>query len=915
MDHTLTLSAAKKYLLKKRLRGEHIERPSRRPAVRRMERPQEIPLSYAQRRLWFLNRLEGKSGIYNIPLALRMKGELNREALEAGLRDVVERHESLRTIFVEEGGKARQEILGMEESGFGMEMREVKAEEVEKEIRKAAGRGFDLSREIPLRVELWEVGEREHVVMLVLHHIAGDGWSLGILAREMGEAYEARVEGRKAGWGEMEVQYADYTMWQREVLGEEEEEGSEIRGQLRYWKEKLAGLGEEMELPRDRQRPKVGSYGGGRVKFEIGREVHEGLVKVGREGHASLFMVLQAGLAGLLTRLGSGTDVVVGSPIAGRTERGLEGLIGFFVNTLVLRTDTSGNPGFRELVERVRVGDLEAYEHQELPFERLVEELNPGRSMARHPLFQVMLMLQNMPTGGMRLGGLEISQKESASVTAKFDLSFGLREKRGEEGRAEGLWGEIEYSTELFDRETVEMIAGRYVRVLEAVVKDKEVRIGELEILREGEREQLLEEWNDTKAEYRQEERFEELFEEQVERTPKAVAVMYGGERVSYEELNERANRLAELLGEEGIGEEELVGVAVPRSVEMVVSLLGILKVGGAYLPLDLEHPAERLAFIVKDSELRFVITMGEGGKEKLPEGLKQIRLDDRETMIALERSGAGDLNKKRQRKSERSGNLAYMIYTSGSTGRPKGVGIPHRALNNFLAGIRTVLRVDSTDRILATTTVSFDIAGLELFLPLVEGGTVVMVGAEGRLDANLLTPLIDQSKASVMQGTPSMYRMLIQGGWRGGPNIKLLCGGESLPGDLAAELLTRGSEVWNMYGPTETTIWSAITRVEHELKAPAIGHPIANTQVYVLDEGMEMCGIGVRGELYIGGAGLGRGYWKRGGLTAERFVANPYGGRGERMYRTGDVVRWRRDGRLELDRKSTRLNSSHSSI
>ena len=543
-------------------------------------RPAEIPLSFAQRRMWFLNRLEGRSATYNIPLALRLSGRLNVRVLEAALCDVLERHESLRTIFPERLGTPQQEILSVAGAGFRLTVRPSSEATLAEELAAAAGEGFDLSSEPPLRARLFVLSGSEHVLLIVLHHIAGDGWSLRPLARDLVRAYTARREGLAPEWAELPAQYADYTLWQREVLGSESDPESPIARQLTYWKDQLKDLPERLDLPVDRPRPAVASYRGDSVPLRLSAELHEKLLGLARDGHASLFMVLHAGLATLLTRLGAETDIPIGGPIAGRTESALEGLVGFFVNTLVLRTDTSGNPSFRELLARVRSGDLNAYGHQDLPFERLVEELKPARSLSRHPLFQVMLALQNMPEGGFELPGLALTPQLVGIKAAKFDLLFVLEERRAADGSPQGIAGQIEYATDLFDRSTVEAVAQRLVRALEAVASNPAQAIGEIEILDEAERQVILETWNDTERPA-PEKTLAELFEAQVERDPKAPALVFRDAELSYGELNERANRLASLLVGQGVGPEDLVAVAMPRSVEMIVSLLGIVKRSG----------------------------------------------------------------------------------------------------------------------------------------------------------------------------------------------------------------------------------------------------------------------------------------------------------------------------------------------
>ena len=582
-------------------------RPGR-AALRALARPAEIPLSYAQRRLWFLDRLEGSSATYTIPLALRVRGVLDRPALEAALGDLVERHESLRTIFPDTLGVPRQVILDAGVARPRLSVTAIDEGSLAGALSGAARTGFDLAREPPLRVHLFALGESEHVVLLLLHHIAGDGWSLAPLLRDLGRFYEARCLGRAAGVAALAVQYADYTLWQHAVLGSEEDGESAIARQLSFWTSQLAGLPDQLDLPLDRARPAVSSYRGGSVGLRLSGPLHGALLELARASGASLFMVLQAGLSALLTRLGAGSDIAIGSPIAGRTDSALDDLVGFFVNTLVLRTDTSGAPSFRELVGRVRAGNLAAYSHQELPFERLVEVLNPSRSLSRHPLFQVMLVLQNNAELRPELLGLEAGFEAVSTASAKFDLSLSLAERRGFDGTPAGIEGALEYASDLFDRSSVEAIAGRLVRLLEGAVADPDRAIGRLDILSPAERHTILREWNDT-ARAVPGMTLPELFAAQVARTPAADAVVFEDERLSYGELDARSSQLAHHLRGLGVGPEVVVGLCIERSLAMLVGLLGILKAGGAYLPLDPDYPPERLAFMLADAGAPVLLT------------------------------------------------------------------------------------------------------------------------------------------------------------------------------------------------------------------------------------------------------------------------------------------------------------------
>ena len=678
-----------------------------RPALRALARPAEIPLSYAQRRLWFLDRLEGSSATYTIPLALRVRGALDRVALEAAVGDLVGRHESLRTIFPDTLGVPRQQILDADAARPRLAVTAVSEASLAGALSAAAGAGFDLASEPPLRVHVFALGESEHVILLLLHHIAGDGWSLAPLLRDLGRFYEARCRGQAASVAALPVQYADYTLWQHAVLGSEDDGESAISRQLSFWTSQLAGLPDQIDLPLDRARPAVSSHRGGSVGLRLSGPLHAGLLELARASGASLFMVLQAGLSALLTRLGAGDDIAIGSPIAGRTDSALDDLVGFFVNTLVLRTDTSGAPSFRELVGRVRAGNLAAYSHQELPFERLVEVLNPARSLSRHPLFQVMLVLQNNAELGLELSGLSASFEAVATASAKFDLSLSLVERRGADGSPAGIEGALEYASDLFDRSSVEAIAGRLVRLLEGAVADPERAIGRLDILGADERHTILREWNAT-ARTVPGATLPELFAAQVARTPEADAVVFEDERLSYGELDARSSRLAHHLRALGVGPEVVVGLCIERSLAMLVGLLGILKAGGAYLPLDPDYPPERLAFMLADAGAPVLLTRAALRAHLPAHDAHVVCLDADWPAIARQPATAPATNLAPQ-------HPAYVIYTSGSTGTPKGVAVTHSGIPNLAAAHIDRLAITPGAHILQFASLSFDAAASEI--------------------------------------------------------------------------------------------------------------------------------------------------------------------------------------------------------
>ncbi len=690
-----------------------------RPPLRPVARPAEILLSFAQRRLWFLDRIESGRAIYTIPVAVRLTGALDVAALEGALGDLVARHESLRTVFPDTLGVPRQHIVEEAAAKVRLEQMSVTEDTVAEALAAAAGRGFDLATELPVRAHLFALAPDEQVLLLLFHHIAGDGWSSTPLARNLGKAYAARRAGAAPDLPPLPVQYADYTLWQHAVLGDESDPDSLIARQLAFWTETLEGLPDQITLPTARPRPPVASYRGDRIAVTIGAGLHRNLLALANACRSSLFMVLQAGFAALLTRLGAGTDIPIGSPIAGRTDSALDDLVGFFVNTLVLRTDTSGNPSFRDLVGRVRTASLAAYAHQELPFERLVEVLNPVRSLAHHPLFQVMLALQNDPDAVLDLAGLSSRVEPVAVTSAKFDLSFDLTEQRAADGTPAGIDGWVEYATDLFDRASIESLSGRLVRLLEAVVAEPEQAIGRLDILSADERDTLVRAWNDT-ARSVPVATVPALFAAQVARSPAATAVVFGEQSLSYTDLDGRANRLAHHLRGLGVGPEVVVGLCLERSPEMIVGLLGILKAGGAYLPLDPDYPAERLAYMLRDAGVGLVLTQASLRDRLGGHDARIVCLDTEWPAIARSPASAPAVTLEPD-------NTAYVIYTSGSTGEPKGVCALHHGVASFSQS-PSYARWSPADALLHVAPLAFDVSTFEIWGPLLNGARLVLM-------------------------------------------------------------------------------------------------------------------------------------------------------------------------------------------
>ncbi|MFF8812630.1 amino acid adenylation domain-containing protein [Streptomyces pactum] len=877
-----------------------------RRAVTPMPRPRRIPLSYAQRRLWFLNTFEGPSATYNMPIALRLTGEVDVPALRAALADVLGRHESLRTVFPRTDSEPHQHILAPDPAWASADhglltVTDSTEDRITADLEAAAGRGFDLATDLPLRAELFRISPTDSVLLLVVHHIAGDGWSLAPLARDLGVAYAARCAGEAPSWRPLPVQYADYTLWQQEVMGSEEDPSSVVSRQLAYWTGALAGLPEQLELPVDRPRPAVADYRGDLALFRIDAGLHGRVVALSRESGASVFMVLQAGLAALFTRLGAGTDIPLGTAIAGRTDEALDDLVGFFVNTLVLRTDTSGDPSFRELLGRVREADLAAYAHQELPFERLVEALNPARSMARHPLFQVMLSFQNTTTPELDLPGLTARPMVTSPGAAKFDLSFNLREVHDGDAPG-GIEGVLQYSSALFDEETVQRLAGRLVRLLEAVTADPGRRIGAIDLLDDAERTRVLREWNDTAFDTPGE-LVHRLVEEQCRRTPDAPAVTGDDTTWTYAELNTRANRLAHELTARGAGPGQLVAVALPRTPELIAALLAVLKSGAGYVPVDPGYPAERIGHILDDARPALLVTdTATGAALPGPDGPARLLLDGAADRAAVAARPAHDPADEDRTAPLSPSHPAYVIYTSGSTGRPKGVVVEHRSVQDYLGWTRQAYAAAGGTALLHSS-VSFDLTVTALYTPLVTGGCVHLAElTDGRPAAQ---ERVRTRPTTFLKATPSHLPLLAALPEGFSPSGELLLGGEALRGEALDAFRRRHPDttVFNVYGPTEATVNCTEYRIPPGAPLPAgpvpIGRPQGNARAYVLDARLRPVPPGVRGELYIAGAGLARGYLGRPGLTAERFVADPFGGPGERMYRTGDLARWTADGNL----------------
>jgi len=854
-----------------------------RVALTEQPRPPRIPLSYAQQRMWFLNRFEPDSPAYSIPIVMRLHGRLDLDALQAAVTDVLTRHEVLRTVYPYAGGDPAQVVLPVAEAASPIPVVAIAESAVTEAVSAFLSQVFDVTAEVPFRLRLFELGHDEWVLAAVMHHITGDGSSLRPLARDVMIAYSARKQGEVPAWTPLPVQYADYAIWQHAVLGNEDDPASLLSAQIDYWKTQLADLPPVLELPIDRPRPPVQSYAGATVPFTVDAALHADLQRVAGSHNTTLFMVFHTALAAVLARLAGTDDVAIGTPYAGRGEPELDDLIGMFVNTLVLRTRVRAGMSFSDLLEDVRGADLSAFGHADVPFERLVQELNPVRSQAHHPLFQVMLAFQNLASADFELPDLSVSAVEADTGTSLFDLQVTLSDTYDAVGAPAGLDGGITYATDLFELDTVTAIIDRLQRLLRALAADPGRALHDVDLLDTEEREIVLTQWNSTDHAVG-EETLASVFADAAQAHADRIAVVSGEQSLTYAEFASRVNRLARWLIARGVGPESLVAVRMPRCLDQVVAIYAVLAAGGGYVPVDPEFPADRIDYILETAEPVVVLST----LDRLDlSGFDDAPITDGDRITAL-----------------RPDNIAYVLFTSGSTGRPKGVAVAHRAVVNQLHWIIEAYTLTPEDAVLQKTPATFDVSVWELFGTLAVGARLVIARPGGHADPLYLAEAIAAHRITLISFVPSMLSAFT--GAAPAASLRslraVLVGGEALGTDVVAATrrVLPGAELHNLYGPTEFTMHATArpVRADDEAAIP-LGAPVWNIRAYVLDTRLRPVPLGVAGELYLAGLQAARGYQSRPGLTASRFVPDPFT-EGGRLYRTGDLARWRRTGDLE---------------
>jgi amino acid adenylation domain-containing protein len=862
-------------------------------AIRRIPRDRGVPASSAQQRLWFLDRIDPGRPTYNIGGGLRLCGPLDIGLLQQAINTLTNRHEAFRTRIVEHNGHPLLEILETTLTPVNVvDLSDRPAETRDAEVRRL-GEGlmkthFDMAQGRLAAILIIRLAADDHAVVLAMHHVVSDGWSMSIASHEVCALYDALATGCAADLAPLTIDYADYAAWEAEQIGT-----GRFAEHLAYWKEQLKGAPAALELPTDRPRPAVASHRGGRLRRYFGTSLIASLEAYSREHSVTLFMTMLAAWQVLMYRYSGQDDIVIGTPVANRDTPALESVVGCLVNNVALRAHLDGNPHFAEFLSQVKQTVLGAFDHRALPFDKVVQGLNPERNVSHAPIFQVLFTLMSFPVRSLAPAGLSAEAVELDLGASRFDLAIEIALVTT--GTRAGQFGVLyDFDSDLFDERTIARLHDHFVNLLAAVATSPSCGIQDLPLITPAEARQILEEWNATALAH-DASCVHHLLEATARLTPDAIAVTAGDATLSYRALDQNANRFAHLLRRRGIGPKALVGVCLDRTIDIPIALAAVLKAGATYVPLDPTHPEERLHYILEDAEVACVVTVTSFLSIFDGTGTPILLLDEEYETLALQPDSTPDV-------SVHSDDLAYVIYTSGSTGRPKGVEVEHRNVVSFLRAMLREPGMTAGDTLLAVSTLSFDIAGLEIWLPLSVGGSVVIASRTDVLDGARLIDLIETHGITVLQATPASWRLLLEADWRGKHDLKALCGGETMPRDLAAGLLARTGELWNMYGPTETTIWSTVERIQDTAGPITIGHPIANTRVYVLDLSGQLAPVGVIGELCIGGEGVARGYRKRAELTSKKFVEITLpDGTAERVYRTADIARFRGDGRLEL--------------
>jgi aspartate racemase len=853
-----------------------IEKPAESPDIIKT-----VPLSFSQQQMWVIEQMTPGNYAYNLPMAFRLKGKLNVALLENCINKIIRRHEILRTTFNVIDNEPRQLVRNELQlkikfiilNDFAFE----NGETLENIAAREVTQPFDISTLPLLRVTLIELTREEHILILNMHHIISDGWSMKIFLYELSGFYNNSIDGTKFSLPDLPNQYSDYVERQLHM-----DWSPTYQEQLEYWTTQLEGELPILDLPYDKPRPVIQTPVGSSELFFISKDVTDKLNSFGIKNGCTFFMTMLAAFQLFLNKYSGIDDIIIGSPVSNRSVMG-ENLIGNFLNMVALRTNISDHPDFVTLLQNARKATLEALKHWDLPFEKIVEVLKIKRDLSRNPVFQV--MIQFLPGFSFTLSGLDITGFFFDTGYSQLDLSLHLYQSEN------GYNCRMEYDTDLFQKDTIKRMIANFQHLLKILAINPEKKLSEISIVNLEEKNRLINEWNNTTERFDKNLTLAELFELQAAKTPDSIAVIAGERKLTYKELNQKANQISNYLKEFRVGPESIVGICIDRSPEMIIGILGILKAGGAYLPIDPDLPEERIHFISKDAGVNFVLT-SEPHKDLFPNN-QLIFLDSDWNKI-------NNYSRENSPSSVQSHNLAYVIYTSGSTGQPKGVMIEHRSIVNFLLSMKTKPGISANDFLLAVTTISFDIAALELFLPLISGAKIYLANKIQAGDGYLLKKIIDKMNISIIQATPATWKLLIEAGWGKTPGLKMLCGGEAFSHDLAIQLLERGESLWNMYGPTETTVWSSVNKIENN-SSVLIGPPISNTRFYIVDKFNQITPIGVPGELLIGGAGIARGYLKRESLNAEKFISDKISGNGERLYRTGDLVKYNPDGNIQF--------------